>query len=157
MNTLHTTTAPAISCFALPVAEYHRRLDEAEQKEDEKRIQHNQPDGGYGREIMWHHAFPAECVAMLSNMPLYEVGPWLLDCHADSHNDGKPLDLIDYCYLADVLREGLASNPTPLAALRLNRALAWVEQAGTKILVTQSVLAIGDDEPAAPLMVAVAA
>jgi hypothetical protein len=155
MNTLHAIV-PAISCFALPVAELHRRTDVAEQQEEDKRTQYNKPDGRYGLEIMWHPSFPAECVTMLSNMPLYEVGPWLLDCHADSHNEGKPLDLTDYCYLADVLREGLASNPTPLAALRLNRALAWVEQAGTALLAEQAALTPPMSE-AAPAMVASAA
>jgi hypothetical protein len=139
MTILHAT-APTISCFALPVLELHRRYDVAEAEEEGKRTQYERPDGQYGREIMWHPSFPAECVAMLSNMPLHEIGPWLLDCHADSHNEGKPLDLTDYCYLADVLREGLASDPTPLAALRLNRALAWVEQAGTVLLAEQAAL-----------------
>lgn len=138
MTTLQTT-APAISCFALPVAELHRRYDVAEAQEEDKRKQYDRPDGLYGREIMWHPSFPAECVAMLSNMPLHEVGPWMQDCHADSHNEGKPLDFTDYCYLADVLREGLAGNPTPLAALRLARALAWVEQAGSALLTAKVV------------------
>ena len=148
------TTAPAISCFALPVMELHRRNDVAEQQEEDKRTQYSQPDGQYGREIMWHPSFPAECVAIFSNMPLHEVGPWLLDCHADCHNDGEPLDFTDYCYLADVLREGLANNPTPLAALRLSRALAWVEQAGTKLLATQVALLAPASEVAAHHMAA---
>jgi hypothetical protein len=157
MTTLHATAAPAISCFALPVAEYHRRLDAAEQQAEDKCTQYGKPEGQYGREIMWHRFFPAECVAMLSDMPLYEVGPWLLDCHADSHNDGNALDFIDYCYLADVLREGLANNPTPLAALRLNRALAWVEQAGTVLLAKQAALAPVTSATDAPFMTVSAA
>lgn len=133
---MHTyqVTPPTISCFALPVAEYHRRTDAAEQSEENKRIQNEKPDGNYGREIMWHPCFAAECVAIFSNMPLHEIGAWLLDCQATGLNEGRPLDLTDYCYLADVLREGLADNPTPLAALRLNRALVWVEQAGRALL-----------------------
>lgn len=151
--TILQTAAPAISCFALPVEELHRRYDVAEAQEEDKCTQYNQPDGQYGREIMWHPSFPAECVAMLSNMPLHEIGPWMQDCHADSHNEGKPLDFTDYCYLADVLREGLASNPTPLAALRLARALAWVEHEGTTLLAKQVTL-VGAPTGAAPLMAA---
>jgi hypothetical protein len=153
MTTLQNT-APAISCFALPVAELHRRYDVAEAQVEAKCTKYNRPNGQYGREIMWHPSFPDECVAMLSHMPLHEIGPWMLDCHADSHNDSHPLDFTDYCYLADVLREGLANNPTPLAALRLNRALAWIEQAGTALLATQAVMTPTDN---APLMVANAA
>jgi hypothetical protein len=127
----------AISCLTLPMAELHRRIDAAEEQEEAKRAQHGQLTTAYGREIMWHPAFATECVALLSNMPLWEIGPWLLDCHADLVNEGRTLDLTDYGYLADVLREGLASNPTPLAALRLERALTWVERHATQLSAQQ--------------------
>lgn len=132
----YSPAAPLISCTALATAELHRRADLAESQQEAMQATYNRPSAVYGREIMWHPAYAAECVAQFSGMPLYEVGPWLLDCQADACNAGQALDLTDYGYLADVLREGLASNPTPLAALRLGRALAWVEQAGAALLPT---------------------
>lgn len=119
-----------ISCFLLPAAEWQHRTDLAEDAADALCEKHNRPEGRYGREILWHGLFPAEFVASLGNMPLPEITVWLscLD------NEGQPLDLLDYAYLADVLREGLADNPAPLAALRLRRALTWIKQAGSQLL-----------------------
>jgi len=152
MNTLHTAV-PAISCFLLPKAQYFSRLDAAEEREENLQVRYNRGTGRYGLEIMWHPSFSAEYVAVMSKMPLHEISTWQ-DELASWANGGQELDLIDYCYLADVLREGLADNPTPLAALRLARALAWVEQAGTKLLATQSTLLFPASEVAAHHMAA---
>jgi hypothetical protein len=129
--TMHypSPAALTVSCFGLPLAEFLRRTDAAEALEAAKRAEFGKPEANYGREIMWHPAFAAECVALLSNMPLPEITTWLREGLAETMHKGGSLDLTDYGYLADVLREGLASEPTPLAALRLARALAWVEQA----------------------------
>jgi hypothetical protein len=148
-------TVPALSCFALTLNQYCDRIDAAEELEDQMQAHYNNKHA-YGREILWHPAFAAEYIAMIGRMPLTEVACWHggLDtwCH-----DGKPLDLYDYAYIADLLREGLADNPTPLAALRLNRALAWVEQAGTVLLAEQARLAPVASATNAPLMTASAA
>jgi len=138
MNTLHAAV-PAISCFLLPKAQFFSRLDAAEEREENVQLRYNRTAGRYGLEIMWHPAFSAEYVAVMSKMPLHEISTWQ-EGLAKWANGEQELDLIDYCYLADVLREGLADNPTPLAALRLGRALAWIEQAGTKLLATQAAL-----------------
>lgn len=152
---LNQVTPPAISCFALPLAEYERRTDAAETREEQLQTQYNNK-GAYGREILWHPAFSAEYVAIVSGMPLTEVACW--HYHLDTWClDKQPLDLLDYCFLADSLREGLANNPTPLAALRLGRALAWVEQAGTVLLVEQAALLSITTEATAPHLSATAA
>jgi hypothetical protein len=129
---------PALSCFALTLAEYCDRVDAAKELEEQMQAHYNNKHA-YGREILWHPAFAAEYVAMIGKMPLTEVACWHSGLDTWCH-DSKPLDLLDYCFLADVLREGLADNPTPVAALRLNRALAWVEQAGTALLAQQAAL-----------------
>ncbi len=130
-----------LSCLHLPIAEYYRRTDLAEELEEQKRVQYDRPDGRYGREIMWHPSFPSEFVATLSNMPLYEVAAFLSSNPAKDFNAGRPLDFADYCYLADLLREGLASQPAPLAALRLERALALVKQAGAALRLVAAPMA----------------
>jgi hypothetical protein len=140
-----TTAAPllsaghyalAISCYGLTTSEYHRRLDLAEDLEEQLRERHNHPDGRYGREIMWHPAFADDYVTLISETALTKV---TIICQglAGYYNQGRPLDLIDYGYLRDLLIEALADNPTPLAALRLARALAWVEQAGAALTIAE--------------------
>lgn len=146
------TPPPAISCFALPVAEFLRRTDEAEDQEEQLREQYKQPSGGYGREILWHPAFAAEFCAIISKTPLYEVAVFL-GTHPFWREEA--IGRYDYDFLADVLREGLAGNPTPLAALRLNRALAWVEQAGTALLPSEQALPmVAHTTPAAEALAA---
>lgn len=138
MHDYFTSVPPVVSCFALPLSEYHHRTDTAEDLEEQMQAHYNNKSA-YGREILWHPAFPAEYVAIVCNLPLTEVSCWHHGLDTWCHNK-KPLDLLDYCFLADVLREGLANNPTPVAALRLVRALAWVEQAGTALLAEQAAL-----------------
>ena len=156
MNNPQTSVAPAISCFALPDAEYNRRTDIAEEREEMLQVRYNRATGRYGLEIMWRPAFSAEYVAVVSKLPLHEISAWQHGL-ASWANGEEPLDLIDYCYLADVLREGLADNPTQLAALRLERALAWVEQAGTTLLAEQTAVSPVASAIDAPLMTASAA
>jgi len=126
----------AISCYGLPYDEYHRRIDAAEDLQEQMQAQYNRPDGTYGREIMWHPAFPDEYVASVGGSSLVEVTV-IHQKLASYYNQGRPLDLTDYGYLRDLLAEALADNPTPLAALRLARALSWVEQAGAALLAEQ--------------------
>ena len=125
-----------VSCLHLPAEEYLRRVDLAEEAEERMQAHYDRPTAAYGREIMWHPVFATELIGSVSRMPLPEVAINLGNL-ADDMNQGNDLDLADYCYLADCLREGLADNPTPLAALRLTRALTWVEQAGAALLTTE--------------------
>ncbi|MGI4738488.1 MAG: hypothetical protein ACRYG7_25245 [Janthinobacterium lividum] len=155
------TSAPAISCFALAEDDYNSRIDAAEEYVEQMCLHYNVPVEkaatiSYGRERLWYPSFPSEYVAAVSKLPLYEVAVWH-NCLSTWANDKKTLDLADYCFLADVLREGLASNPTPLATLRLNRALAWVEQAGTVLLAEQATMAPMVNATDEPLMTASAA
>lgn len=133
---------PVVSCAALSSAEYFQRTDAAERQALALGAQHNIAEAGHGREIIWHRDFPAELIATVSRMPLHEITQWLrvgewgrVGEQQDADNDRAALlDFTDYGYLADVLREGLANNPTQLAALRLARALAWAEQEGAALL-----------------------
>lgn len=125
---------PALSCLHLPATEYHRRVAQAEAMEEQQQQEYGQLDSQYGREIMWHPAFAAEFVTSMGNIPLREVGVWLDGYLAKDYNNGTALDLIDYSYLADVLRDSLAESSVPRAALRLSRALAWVEMEGARLL-----------------------
>jgi hypothetical protein len=135
-------TMPVVSCFTLPGYEFHRRTATAQEKEDAQRLKYGHPNADYGNEILWHPSFAAELIASVSTMPLPEIAQWLQDGGLEETNhdhqtgeiECKPLDFHDYCYVADLLREGLANNPTPLAALRLARALAWVEQEGAALM-----------------------
>lgn len=130
-----------VSCFALAAAEIDRRKEVAQSREIELCATHRSQSGRYGREILWHPDFAADCVAIVSDLPLPEVTAWLASELPGYANEGTPLDLTDYCYLADVLREGLANSPTPLARVRLERALMWVEQTGADILKPKPTLA----------------
>jgi len=152
MHVYLASAPPVVSCFALPLAEYHRRTDAAEDLEEQMQAHYNNK-GAYGREILWHPVFSAEYVAVVSNLPLTEVSCWHHGLDTWCH-DKKPLDLLDYCYLADCLREGLANNPTPLAALRLARALAWIEQAAEELLPTAQPHLTADLPEAAPALAA---
>lgn len=109
-------------------SEWERRTDAAEARENALQQEYGN-EHAYGREILWHLLFPAEYVALVSEMPLAEVASYHTLRLAEWCNQGRALDGHDYQYLTDVLREALASQPTELAALRLRRALAWVEQA----------------------------
>lgn len=106
-----------------------QRTEAAEAREEALQQQHGN-EHAYGREILWHPSFPEEYLALIERMPLREIS----DFHAHLaglFNQNRPLDAHDYAYLADVLREALADEPTPLAELRLRRALAWLEQVDT--------------------------
>ena len=115
-------------------SEWARRTDAAEAREEELQQEHHTTHA-YGREILWHPLFPEEYVACLSKLPLAEVAQ-LQGQLAGWCNQDRPLDRYDYAYLTDVLHEALASQPTELAALRLRRALACIEQASALLLPT---------------------
>jgi hypothetical protein len=132
----YQVAAPVISCVALPIAEFHRRSDAAEDLEEQMQLQCGRPDGRYGREIMWHPLFIDEYVSVVKETALVETTLMHQDL-AQYFNQGRPLDSTDYGYLADILRDALAAGPSAQAALRLARALAWVEQAGAALLATE--------------------
>lgn len=144
------TASPLVSCFALPEAEYYRRAQKAIDKEEGKRAKYNRPNANYGCEILWHPAFAAEYVAIVSGMQLPEIAPWLrtdgmrqeVETGPASEGLFAPYDFYDCCYLADVLRDGLAGAPGALAALRLARALAWMERTGEALLPKAEYMAI---------------
>ena len=123
---------PAIA--ALASREWDRRTTAAEAQEEEMQKQY-QNEHTYGREILWHPLFPEEYVACVSKLPLAEVTVMQGNL-ASWCNQDRPLDRYDYAYLADVLREALASQPIELTALRLRRALAYIEQASALLLPT---------------------
>lgn len=118
---------PGAPALGLTGSEWHHRTDAAEAYEEALQHEHGH-EHTYGREILWHPLFPAEYVTCVSKMPLMEVSEFHVGLPGWC-NQGRALDGHDYYYLADCLREALASQPTELAALRLRRALAWVEQA----------------------------
>lgn len=130
------STSPLLPHYGITRAEYGRRLDAADDLALQMREKYNRPDAHYGYDIMWHPDFPAACVESFSQMDLSEVEYFLSGNLAKDFYRGQPLDYADYAYLADCLREGLADSPTPLAALRLTRALTWAEQAGAALLPT---------------------
>jgi hypothetical protein len=133
---------PALA--ALASSEWCRRTQAAEDHEEALQRQHGN-EHAYGREILWHPLFPADYVELVSKLPL----PELSEVHHnmdDWANQGKALDQYDYQYLADTLHEALASQPTELAALRLRRALACIEQA-TALLLPTSWPAATPDRP----------
>ncbi|MDO7886005.1 hypothetical protein [Hymenobacter cheonanensis] len=49
----------------------------------------------------------------------------------------RPLGLLDFGYVADVLRAGLANEPSTRDACTYRRALDWVEQVGAASLSTE--------------------
>ena len=109
-----------------------RRTEAAEAREEALQREHGN-EFPYGQEILWHPLFPAEYVAAVSRVPLTEVSE-VQENLADWANQGHALDYYDYQYLADTLRDALANEPTELAALRLRRALTWVEQASALLM-----------------------
>ena len=133
---------PALATLASH--EWDRRTRAAEAHEEELHQQY-QNENTYGREILWHPLFPEEYVACVSKLPLAEVAVMQTGL-ASWCNQDRPLDRYDYAYLTDVLREALASQPTELAALRLRRALACVEQASA-LLLPSSWPAATPDQP----------
>lgn len=122
--------------YGISSAEYWRRTDTAEDMAEHKQQNGGRLDGAYGCDILWHPDFPVGCVRSISVMALHEIEAFLSGDLSQTLNVSRPLDRADYLYLADCLREGLVDNPTPLAALRLARALAWVEQAAEALLPT---------------------
>lgn len=120
--------------YGISSAEFWRRVDAAEDVEEQLEKESARRSKCFGYDILWHPDFATGCVRSVSCMGLYEIEPFLGGNLTQTLNVGRPLDRADYLYLADCLREGLADNPTPLAALRLARALAWVEQAADALL-----------------------
>lgn len=142
MNTLHATpTTPTISCAGLLCDEFVRRVELANDRVEKLADVNNRPENTYGQEILWHLSFPKAFVEMMVMTPLHEVVSVLDgDCPWSNWGDCPELELIDYCYLADILRDALADRITAQAHLRLSRALAWVEQEGTVLLAEQAAL-----------------
>ncbi|MFD1873880.1 hypothetical protein [Hymenobacter bucti] len=159
MIALHATPAtPALSCARLLCDEFVRRVDLADDRAEELAEKHNGSAAKYGEEIIWHLSFPKAFVELVTMTPLQEVVSILDgDCPWSNWGDTPELGLVDYCYLADILRDALADKITAQAHLRLSRALAWVEETGTVLLAEQAVLTPVASATNAPLMTASAA
>jgi hypothetical protein len=129
-----TPTQPALSCADLTCDEFVSRIEPACELADELAEKNNRPEGGYGREILWHPSFTEEFISCLTETSLPEIvsvldggGLW------SAWGRYPELDYTDYCYLADVLRDAMADAPTPQATLRLERAMSWVEKTAAKL------------------------
>jgi hypothetical protein len=145
---------PLLPTYGIAYAEYWNRIEAAEELAAQKQQDSGRPNAAYGTEILWHPDFAVGCVRSLSCMPLHEVEPFFGGNLAQTLNVGRPLDRADFLYLADCLREGVADNPTPLAALRLARALAWVERATEALLLSEQPHLTASQFDAAPALVA---
>lgn len=162
MTTTNTSTAspptvpasPILPTYGITRAEYWRRTDAAEDLAEQREQESTRLSKCFGSEILWHPDFTAGFVRSISCMGLHEVEAFLSNDLANGLNGGRPLDHADYRYLFDCLREGLADNPTPLAALRLARALAWVEQAADAPLPNAQPHLTASQPEAAPALAA---
>ena len=140
---------PTLSCFALTLAESVRRIDAAHARaEAQAKAENAHPDDAHclATLTLWHTEFPEGLRTLVRECELFRL---TIDLPRDlvKANGDHPLDFWDYAYLCDLLRDALADNPTPPAALRLARALAWVEQAGTALLATQSTILPSEAAP----------
>lgn len=121
-----------VSSAGLSTDDFLRRTEAAQERADAlaEKYQKSLIDNQYGCEILWHPRFGAYFLGMVRDTPLHETVSILnSDCPWSNWGDTPPqLDLIDYGYLADLLREELAEATTVgKARLRLERALWWVE------------------------------
>jgi hypothetical protein len=121
-----------VSCLRLSLAEFTRRVEAAKAKAQATppaaRSEEQPLIPTLGHNILWHPAFPRWFLAQLCPLPLYQVGAWLTD-RLLTKPDG-PLDLLDFGYVADVLRAGLGHEPPATDACKYRRALEWVEEVG---------------------------
>jgi len=124
---------PPVSCLRLSLAEFTRRVEAA--KAQVKATppatlfsEEQQHTLAPGHNILWHPAFPRWFLAQLCPLPLYQVGAWLTDYLLT--RPGRPLDFLDFGYVADVLRAGLGHEPAPIDVCKYRRALEWVEEVG---------------------------
>lgn len=131
---------PAISCFNLNWAELKRRNDVAHQRaaKEARELSKGQPEQALleqyaqvARSILWHTDFADGLRLLVCDRELFEVAAGLpLDL--EGANGEQPLDFWDYGYVADLLRELLATQGLPKGdRLCLKRALAWVEEKGS--------------------------
>lgn len=125
-------TSP-VSCLRLSLVEFTRRVDAAKVKAQATppaacSLEEEQLTPTQGHNILWHPAFPRWFLAQLCPLPLYQVGAWLTDRLLTKPD--RPLDLLDFGYLADVLRAGLGHEPPATDACNYCRALEWVEEVG---------------------------
>jgi hypothetical protein len=128
---------PAISCFSLPIDELVSRQNFAYERA-KAQAQAEGVDDEDAQEIarmtLWHSEFPAGFFLYVSDNDLFRVAADLPN-ELFVANGCRELDFYDYGYVADVLRERLASVClTQGDAQNLRRALAWVEQTGTALL-----------------------
>jgi hypothetical protein len=122
---------PAISCFALSQAELLRRENAAHLRAEKLAVQEEVSAYEIGRFQLWHVECPLGLRLVVCDQELFRVTAFL---PADllEMNGGQPLDFWDYAYVADVLREQLATGNDPVGDVRcLRRALAWVEEKGS--------------------------
>lgn len=158
MATLPTSTysplldngQPAISCFGLSIDEIVERQNFAYERAKAK-AQAEGADEEDAHAIasmtLWHADFPDGLFLYISDNDLFRV---TADLPGELYvaNGCRELDLYDYGYVADILRERLTSCVlTPGDAQNLRRALAWVEQAGAALLPPTRPAATSDQTP----------
>jgi hypothetical protein len=130
---------PAVSCFGMHIDEIVQRQNFAYERAKAK-AQAEGADEQDAQDIasmtLWHGFFPDGICLYISDNDLFRVTADLPG-ELFAANGCRELDFYDYGYVADILRERLASCVlTQGDAQNLRRALAWVEQAGAALLPT---------------------
>ena len=137
--------APAISCFCLPGSVWQARTHAAEQRAAaEAAANPNTVAAALGRSatdaagqaMLWHPEFPTGFRLFVCDLPLYCLTA-ILSEQLRQMNGGRWLDMHDYGYLADVLRDAIRDTAHPAEVLHLRRALAWVKKQGDAVIETR--------------------
>lgn len=124
---------PAISCFLLTQAEVVRRLNLAhERAEAQAKAENAHSDEALhiAKFTLWHTDFPNGLLLLVCDSELFRLTADL-PSELLRANGGQQLDLWDYSYVADLLRDWLTSRTLPGDLQNLRRALAWAEQQGS--------------------------
>lgn len=151
---------PTISCFGMHIDEIVQRQNFAYERAKAKAEAEGvceQDAKDIASMTLWHGEFSTGIFLYISDNDLFRVAA---DLPGELYvaNGCRDLDFYDYGYVADVLRERLASCVlTAGDAQNLRRALAWVEQAGTTLLAEQAALVPVASATSAPIMTASAA
>jgi len=132
-----STPTPVVSCFTLPIDELVQRQNFAYERA-KAQAQTEGADAEDARAIasmtLWHSEFSNGLYMCIRDNELFRVAADLPG-ELLVANGMRELDFYDYGYVADVLRERLASSVVTAGdAQNLRRALAWVEQTGAALL-----------------------